>query len=79
MKEIKITGISVEDRRFPWKTAPGSDAVHTVPVYAYAVCRLKTDTALDGVGIAFTLGSGNDLVCKAIEYLRRGAGGPGDP
>lgn len=33
------------------------------------MCRLKTDTALDGVGIAFTLGSGNDLVCKAIEYL----------
>jgi L-fuconate dehydratase len=29
----------------------------------------EEDTALDGVGIAFTLGSGNDLVCKAIEYL----------
>ena len=69
MKEIKITGISVEDRRFPLENGAGSDAVHTVPVYAYAVCRLKTDTALDGVGIAFTLGSGNDLVCKAIEYL----------
>ena len=69
MKEIKITGISVEDRRVPLENGAGSDAVHTVPVYAYAVCRLKTDTALDGVGIAFTLGSGNDLVCKAIEYL----------
>ena len=69
MKEIKITGICVEDRRFPLENGAGSDAVHTVPVYAYAVCRLKTDTELDGVGIAFTLGSGNDLVCKAIEYL----------
>ncbi len=41
MKEIKITGISVEDRRFPLENGAGSDAVHTVPVYAYAVCRLK--------------------------------------
>lgn len=69
MKSIRITDIEVEDRRFALENGAGSDAVHTVPVYAYAVCRLKTDTKLDGVGLAFTLGSGNDLVCKAIEYL----------
>ncbi|MDD3347970.1 enolase C-terminal domain-like protein [Oscillibacter sp.] len=69
MKSVKITGITVEDRRFDLENGAGSDAVHTVPVYAYAVCRLKTDTPLDGVGLAFTLGSGNDIVCKAIEYL----------
>lgn len=69
MKSVKITGITTEDRRFPLENGAGSDAVHTVPIYAYAVCRLKTDTPLDGVGLAFTLGSGNDLVCKAIEYL----------
>ena len=69
MKEVVITGIEVEDRRFDLENGAGSDAVHTVPVYAYAVCRLKTNGPLDGVGLAFTLGSGNDLVCRAIEYL----------
>ncbi len=69
MRPIHITAVEMEDRRFPLENGAGSDAVHTVPIYAYAVCRLKTDTPLDGVGLAFTLGSGNDLVCKAIGYL----------
>ena len=75
MKEVVIKKIEVEDRRFDLENGAGSDAVHTVPVYAYAVCRLKTDSPLDGVGLAFTLGSGNDLVCKAIEYLSESLAG----
>lgn len=69
MRSIRITAVEVEDRRFPLEGGDGSDAVHTTPIYAYAVCRLKTDANLDGVGLAFTLGHGNDIVCKAIQYL----------
>jgi len=57
------------DTRFPLKNGAGSDAVHTAPIYAYAVCRLQTDSNIEGVGLAFTLGMGNDLVCQAIDYL----------
>ena len=35
----------------------------------FAVCVLKTNTTTEGIGLAFTLGAGNDLVCKAIQYL----------
>lgn len=69
MKNVVITNIEVEDKRFVLEEGAGSDAVHTVPNYAYAVCRLKTDTNIEGTGITFTLGYGNELVCKAIEYL----------
>ena len=57
------------DTRFHLKNGAGSDAVHTTPIYAYAVCRLQTDSNIEGVGLAFTLGMGNDLVCQAIDYL----------
>lgn len=46
-----------------------SDAVHVNPVYAYAVCKLQTDFNLEGIGLAFTLGLGNKIVCNAIDYL----------
>lgn len=57
------------DRQFDLKNGEGSDAVHTTPIYAYAVCKLQTDTNIEGVGLAFTLGTGNLLVCQAIDYL----------
>lgn len=66
---VKITGVAVQDRRFQLENGAGSDAVHTVPQYAYAVCVLKTDTPLEGTGLTFTLGEGNDLVCSAVKYL----------
>ena len=64
-----IHSIEVLDKRFTMGEGAGSDATHTNPRYSYAVCVLKTDTAIDGIGLAFTLGAGNDLVCKAIHYL----------
>lgn len=64
-----IRSIQVQDRRFKLAEGAGSDATHTTPQYAYAVCILKTDLSIEGVGLAFTLGAGTDLVCKAIEYL----------
>jgi L-fuconate dehydratase len=66
---MTIKFIQVLDRRFDLKEGAGSDATHITAQYAYAVCVLKTDTNTEGIGLAFTLGAGNDLVCKAIEYL----------
>lgn len=66
--ESRIKKVYSSDERFSLKNGAGSDAVHSVGQYAYAVCYLKTEKHT-GVGLAFTLGRGNDLVCKAIEYM----------
>ncbi|MGB9441743.1 MAG: hypothetical protein WCB15_27640 [Desulfobacterales bacterium] len=34
-----ITKVTVSDRRFPLEDGAGADAIHTDPVYAYAVCE----------------------------------------
>ncbi|GGW47808.1 enolase C-terminal domain-like protein [Arenibacter certesii] len=70
-KTIIIKKGQAVDTRFNLKDGAGSDAVHTTPIYAYAVCKLSTDTNLEGIGLAFTLGAGNKLVCDAIDYLVR--------
>lgn len=64
-----ITSIEIKDKRFDLSEGVGSDATHTTPQYAYAVCCLRTGSPVTGVGLAFTLGAGTDLVCKAIEYI----------
>ena len=64
-----IESINVLDKRFKMADDAGSDAVHTNPQYSYAACILKTNGKVEGVGLAFTLGKGNDLVCKAISYI----------
>lgn len=64
-----ITSIEIKDKRFDLGEGVGSDATHTTPQYAYAVCCLRTDSPVTGIGLAFTLGAGTDLVCKAIEYV----------
>ena len=64
-----IKSIEIQDKRFNLSDGVGSDATHSTPQYAYAVCCLKTDTVVTGIGLAFTLGAGTDLICKAIEYL----------
>ncbi len=63
-----IKSIRVEDCRFPLLNGAGSDAIHSDPVYSYAVTNLVDDSGLIGTGFAFTLGSGNDLVCKAAQF-----------
>ncbi len=65
-----ILKVVSEDRRFQLREGEGVDSVHNTGVYAYAVCRLVTDNQnLEGVGLTFTLGRGNELVCRAIEEL----------
>lgn len=63
-----ISHIEIADARFPLGQAAGSDAVHSNPVYSYAVVHLKDDSGITGTGFAFTLGQGNDLVCKAAQF-----------
>ncbi|HEY1739707.1 MAG TPA: enolase C-terminal domain-like protein [Acidimicrobiia bacterium] len=67
---VRITGARMLDVRAPTsRTLAGSDAVHTDPDYSGAFVFLETDSELEGVGMTFTIGRGNDLVCAAIEQL----------
>lgn len=59
------------DRRYPLGNGAGSDAIHRDPVYSYAVTQLYDDSGLAGTGFAFTLGEGNDLVCKAAQFYAK--------
>ena len=63
-----ITKIKISDRRFQLDHGAGSDAIHRDPVYSYAVTELVDDSGIIGTGFAFTLGEGNDLVCKAAAF-----------
>lgn len=59
---------SNHDVRYPIGHGRGSDAIHKDPVYSYAVTELHDDKGLTGVGLAFTLGEGNQLVCEAAKF-----------
>jgi len=66
----KITGLRVFDLRFPTALArDGSDAMNPDPDYSAAYCILDTDSGLEGHGLTFTIGRGNDICCAAIEAL----------
>ncbi len=64
-----IKKLNTQDARFPLKEGAGSDAVHSGNVYAYPVAELQTETGLKGIGLALTLGGGNDLICNLIKTL----------
>lgn len=66
--QYMIQSIAIRDRRFLLSGGAGSDAVHRDPVYSYAVTELTDDSGKKGTGFAFTLGEGNDLVCKAAAF-----------
>lgn len=68
---MHIKTIATEDRRFQLEAGAGSDAVHSNPVYSFAVTRLTLDSGVAGTGIVLTMGRGNELVCSAIELLGR--------
>ena len=72
MSSPTIETVSTRDARFQLAPGEGSDAVHRDPEYSYAVTLLGTDAGLTGSGLAFTLGAGNDWVCRAAEHLARG-------
>src|SRR5260370_32361532 len=72
-----IRSVSTRDARFPIGHGHGSDAIHRDPIYSYAITQLHDDHGRTGVGLAFTLGEGNQLVCEAARfYAQRLAGKP---
>ncbi|RIH84081.1 L-fuconate dehydratase [Meiothermus luteus] len=68
---MRITELQTLDLRFPTSLSlDGSDAMNPDPDYSAAYVVLKTDAGLEGHGLTFTIGRGNDLVCAAIQLLR---------
>ena len=66
-----IKDLEVIDLRFPTsRTHAGTDAVHVDPDYSAAYVVLKTDACLEGHGLTFTIGSGNEVVVSAIDAYR---------
>jgi len=60
----------VEDIRLPTSRAlDGSDAMNPDPDYSAAYVVLETDGPLEGHGLTFTIGRGNEVCVKAIEAL----------
>jgi L-fuconate dehydratase len=67
---ITITGVVARDIRFPTsENLDGSDAMNQAPDYSAAYAIIETDTDLEGHGLTFTIGRGNELCVAAIEAL----------
>jgi L-fuconate dehydratase len=59
------------DLRFPTsRTLDGSDAVHVDPDYSAAYVILTTDAGVEGHGLTFTIGRGNEICTAAIGAFR---------
>ncbi len=68
---MKIVDLEVLDLRFPTsRDKVGSDAVHVDPDYSAAYVILKTDGDLEGHGLTFTIGRGNEVCAAAIHAYR---------
>jgi len=67
-----ITDIEIKDIRFPTsQTLDGSDAMNPDPDYSAAYVILKTNhpQKLEGHGLTFTIGRGNEIVAEALRAL----------
>ena len=70
--ELIILDVQVKDIRFPTsKLLYGSDAMNPDPDYSAAYVVLKTNhpNGIEGHGLTFTIGRGNELCVAAIESL----------
>jgi L-fuconate dehydratase len=66
-----ITDLQTLDLRFPTsRTQAGTDAMHSDPDYSAAYVILRTDQPLEGHGLTFTIGRGNEVCALAIEAFR---------
>src|SRR6187455_2491612 len=71
--QVTVKDIVVRDIRFPTaKSLDGSDAMNADPNYSAAYVVLKTDSAdgLEGHGLTFTIGRGNELCVAAMNALK---------
>ncbi|WP_343517917.1 L-fuconate dehydratase [Sphingomonas sp.] len=68
----RISNLRTEDIRFPTSDQlDGSDAMNPDPDYSAAYVVLETDMpGLEGHGLTFTIGRGNELCVAAIEAMR---------
>ncbi len=69
----RIVDLTTHDIRFPTsRSLDGSDAMNPDPDYSAAYVVLKTDhpAGLEGHGLTFTIGRGNDLCVQAINAMR---------
>src|SRR6478735_11033232 len=69
----KITDLRILDVRFPTSLAlDGSDAMNPDPDYSAAYVVLTTDRGdgIEGHGLTFTIGRGNEIIGAAIAALR---------
>jgi len=67
---MKITSLDALDIRFPTsRTQAGSDAMNPDPDYSAAYVVLKTDGSLEGHGLTFTIGRGNQICVHAIRAM----------
>ena len=67
-----LTSFQTYDIRFPTsRTLAGSDAIHPDPDYSGAYIILHTDSpyGLEGHGLTFTIGRGNEICVAAINAL----------
>lgn len=68
---ITIRDLEFVDLRFPTsRTLAGSDSMNPDPDYSAAYVILKTDGALEGHGLTFTIGRGNEICGAAIQAFR---------
>lgn len=69
---ITISDYEVHDLRFPTsRTREGSDAMHPDPDYsaAYVILHTRGGDGVEGHGLTFTIGRGNEVCVSAIEAL----------
>ncbi|ORX39717.1 putative mandelate racemase/muconate lactonizing enzyme [Kockovaella imperatae] len=72
MSGMKITSFSVHDIRFPTNvTGDGTDAMNKECDYSAAYIVIKTSGELQGQGMTFTIGRGNEICCFAIEQVAK--------
>jgi L-fuconate dehydratase len=68
---MRICDLEAIDLRFPTsRTQAGADAVHSDPDYSAAYVIVRTDAGLEGHGLTFTIGRGNEVCTAAIEALQ---------
>lgn len=67
----RITALRVHDLRFATSASlDGSDAMNPDPDYSAAYVVLETDQpGLEGHGLTFTIGRGNEICCAAIRAM----------
>jgi L-fuconate dehydratase len=69
---LNVVSVQAYDIRFPTsRTMAGSDAMNTDPDYSAAYVVLQTDhpAGLEGHGLTFTIGRGNEVCVAAIRAL----------